>query len=626
MGIVDDDIERVRSATDLVALLGEHVALRKVGSRFVGLCPFHTERSGSFSVNAELGVYYCFGCQAKGDAISFLRETQHLDFVGAVEQLAARAGITLRYDDERQSGQRGRRATLVEAMTKAVDWYHARLLASPDAASARGYLRSRGYDGDIVRRFSLGWAPEGWDQLARSLGGPPDVLRDTGLAFTNKAGRLQDSFRGRIIFPIFDARGDPVAFGGRILPGAEGPKYKNSTGTAIYDKSEVLYGLHWAKADMVRTGEVVVCEGYTDVIGLHQAGISRAVATCGTALTDRHLAVLRGFTRRIVLAYDADAAGQGAAERVYAWERTHDVDVLVAALPAGSDPGELAQRQPEAMVAAIEGARPFLAFRLDRLFAGADLRTAESRARAADTAMAMVAEHPNAMVRDEYVMVVADRCRVDPERLRQLPAPSARPSSTAGGRPAADGSNPAGAGPARRRPDSWEDASPTRPRRRSGLADSPALMVLRVAVHRPEDVAGMVAPCLFADEVERAAFEALARADTLHEAIAESGPEVAELLGRLAVEEPDVEAEDVVARLVSQSTKAVIRSLQTRAHATGEVSAASDLGWLKVRVMLLDEVETRGAAITELVPFLVARADSDAAIDAPSTEAAEALR
>ena len=383
MGIADDDIERVRASTSLLAVVSDHVALRRSGTRWVGLCPFHNERSGSFSVNDELGFYYCFGCQAKGDAITFVREVLHLDFVGAVEHLAGRAGVTLRYDDARESGERQRRRVLVEAMAAAAEWYHQRLLTAPDASSARGYLRSRGYDGDVVRTYKIGWAPDGWDVLCSSLGVPGDVLADTGLGFTNKAGRLQDSFRARVMFPIYDARGDAVAFGGRVLPGGDGPKYKNSAATKIYDKSEVLYGLSWAKGDIVRDGLAVVCEGYTDVIGLATAGVGKGVATCGTALTERHVVALRRFSPRIVFAYDADAAGQGAAERVYEWEQRHDLAVLVAALPPGSDPGELARTDPEALRRAVEEARPFLAFRLDRLLAGSDLATVEGRARAA---------------------------------------------------------------------------------------------------------------------------------------------------------------------------------------------------------------------------------------------------
>ncbi len=287
------------------------------------------------------------------------------------------------------------------------------------------YLRSRGYGGDLVRQFRLGWAPDEWDTLSRSLGVGAKLLTDSGLGFVNRAGRPQDSFRARVLFPIFDPSGRAVAIGGRVLPVADGgksvaaPKYKNSQETAIYSKRRVLYGLNWAKADIVASGEVIVCEGYTDVIGLFSVGLPRAVATCGTALGEEHFRLLRNFaTGRMVLAYDADAAGAAGANRVYEWERQHQVDVAVAALPAGSDPGELARTDPDALRAAIADAKPFLAFRLARIFEAADLRSIEGRAKTADMALASVLEHPSELVRDQYLMEVADRCRMEPGALR----------------------------------------------------------------------------------------------------------------------------------------------------------------------------------------------------------------
>ncbi len=319
MGIVDEDIARVREASDIVAVVSEHVQLKRVGRRWAGLCPFHSEKSPSFSVNAEQGLYYCFGCGAKGDVITFVREIDHLDFAAAVERLAAGSGITLRYTDARDGENRKRRSALVEAVAAAVDFYHQRLLSGADAAGARKYLRGRGFSGDEVRHYQLGWAPEGWDTLVRELRVGREQLVEAGLAFVNQRGRLTDSFRGRVLFPIFNAAGDPVAFGGRLLPGAEGPKYKNSTGSPIYDKSKVLYGLNWAKGDIVAADEAIVCEGYTDVVGFAAVGMGRAVATCGTALTEEHVRTLRSYAARVVLAFDADAAGQNAAARFHEW-------------------------------------------------------------------------------------------------------------------------------------------------------------------------------------------------------------------------------------------------------------------------------------------------------------------
>jgi DNA primase len=242
-------------------------------------------------------------------------------------------------------------------MAQAVDWYHDRLLSSPDAREARDYLRRRGLSGDVARNFKLGWAPDDWDQLSSNLGVGSELLREVGLGFTNKAGRMQDSFRGRIMFPIYTENGDPVAFGGRILPGSTDPaKYKNSSETPIYAKSKTLYGLNWAKADVVATDQIIVCEGYTDVIGFHRAGIRRAVATCGTALTEEHVRMMKRFASRVVLAFDADKAGQGAAERFYEWEEKYQVQVNVARFPEGKDPGELSVTDPDALREAVDDA------------------------------------------------------------------------------------------------------------------------------------------------------------------------------------------------------------------------------------------------------------------------------
>jgi len=581
MGIADDDVLKVRDATDIVALIGEHVALRKSGARWTGLCPFHAEKTASFSVNQELGVYLCFGCQAKGDAITFVREVHHLDFTSAVEHLAARAGIQLTYTTAGETEGRKRRARLVDAMSKAVDWYHDRLLNSPDAGEARGYLRSRGFTGEMVRQYRIGWAPDDWDALCRALKLPPDVAKDTGLGFVNSRDRLQDSFRARVLFPIFDVRGDPVAFGGRVLPGHDGSKYKNSASSAIYDKSEVLYGLNWAKADIVEHDEVVVCEGYTDVIGFATAGVPRAVATCGTALTERHVATLRRFARRIVLGFDADAAGQGAAERFYEWEQKHELDVHVLALPNGMDPGDMARSDPAGLAHAVKDAKPFLAFRLDRLFATANLGTAEGRARAAEAAMAMIGEHPKPLVREQYVMQVADRCRVDVDSLRNLKA----------------------------RPLSRDDApSPTRPVRR---AETPAHVVLRLAVQKPEEVGDLVHELLFVDDVDAAAYRALCETTSFHDAVTAAGPEAGELLQRLAAEElVEVDGEDAVARLVDDVSIRLLGELEAEVRASDDpLSLAEAIRWIKLQREDLYDEHRRRVAIEELVAFLEERAE-----------------
>ncbi len=633
MAIADEDVARVRAATDIVALISEHAGLKRQGTRWVGLCPFHQEKSPSFSVNAEIGVYYCFGCQRSGDAITFVRDVEHLDFVEAVRRLADRAGIIIT-EDEAVSAERQRRAPLFDAMEKAVVFYHERLVSAADAGPARDYLRSRGYDGDVVRQFRLGWAPDEWDSLARHLGVGEKVLVDSGLGFVNRRGRKQDSFRARLMFPIFDPSGKAVALGGRILPpplgasassdGPVGPKYKNSAEGPIYSKRRTLYGLNWAKQDVVASTEVIVCEGYTDVIAFFEAGLPRAVATCGTALGEEHFRVLGNFARRLVLAYDADTAGQAGAGRVYEWERHHEVDVAVATLPPGTDPADLVRQDPDALRRAVADAKPFLLFRLERVLEAADLRTLEGRAKAAEAATAVVAEHPNDLVRDQYLMVVADRCRLDAATLRPLlegaalrvAAPSGNGQSRVNG---------ARGGP-----------------HRGEAALRPGLEALRLTVHHPELVGDRLEPVLFSDPLQRAAFEALMTADSLHEAIEEAegsaseagavavvassstgdeepaavddDPPVARLLRRLAVEEPVADADGVVVQLVRIATRRALAEVEAQARLSPQSYAEVASVTAKVRRDLDDlDMPGRGAqAATRLLAWLVERGEESA--------------
>ena len=525
MGIVDEDVARVRDATDLVALASEHLALKRVGKRFIGLCPFHAEKTPSFNVNPEIGRYWCFGCQASGDSISFVREVEHLDFVDAVERLASRAGITLRYDDKAVAKDRTKKQRLAEAVAAAIAFYHGLLLESADGGLARRYLRSRGFDGDAARQFQLGWSPDAWDQLSVHLQRQKfarDDIVDAGLAFVNKVNKLQDQFRARLMFPIYDSRGEAAGFGGRAL-GADGPKYKNSPETPIYQKSRLLYGLNWAKGEIVGRGEVVICEGYTDVMAFALAGAPNAVATCGTALADDHFQILKNLARKVVLAYDSDAAGQGAAEKWYGWEQRYEIQLQVADLPAGRDPADVWHDDPQQLLRALERATPFLQFRLDRVLAAADLATLEGRARAAELGAAIVAQHPSDLVRDQYVMKLAGELDIDADRLRETVARKRRESSGAGAVSERRGSG---------------GAPPNRTEARALRVDRRELDVLLYAVHEPELVVDWLDARLFADPVARGAFEAIASTDDFHVALAETEGAVHDLLERVAVDEP----------------------------------------------------------------------------------------
>jgi DNA primase len=642
VAIPEEDVARVRAATDIVALIGEHAALKRQGTRWTGLCPFHQEKSPSFSVNAEAGLYYCFGCQKSGDAISFVREVEHLDFVEAVRRLADRAGVTIT-EDAAVTAERQRRNPLYEAMTKAVDFYHQRLLSAPDGGPARDYLRSRGYDGDVVRAFKLGWAPDGWDALASHLKVSDRVLSESGLGFVNKRGRRQDAFRGRVIFPIFDSSGKAIALGGRILPSQvggtsgtratvpDGPKYKNSQDGPIYAKRRTLYGLNWAKTDVVASGEVIVCEGYTDVIAFFSVGLPRAVATCGTALGEEHFRVLGNFATRMVLAYDADAAGEAGANRVYEWERHHSVDVAVAALPAGADPADLARTDPEALRRAVAEAQPFLLFRIERVLQAADLRTNEGRAKAAEAALAAVADHPNGLVRDQYLMVVADRCRLEAASLRTLlddlvrRAPEVAAQREAAAR--RDGARQAGAaspasglreagltgeGPVHGdRPGARSAAGHEREGQRAGLE------ALRLLVHQPASMADQLQPVLFSDERQRAAFAILSTAGDLHDSIRsaeEHSPDVAVLLRRLAVEEPAADADDVVVQLVWIASRRALADLDSESRLSPDAFAQLSRETAQVHFDLekLKDPDEGIKARDRLVAWLVERGEENA--------------
>jgi DNA primase len=590
MGIVDDDIVAVREATDIVAVITKYTQLRRSGQRWVGLCPFHGEKTPSFSVNQELGLYRCWGCQVRGDVITFVREVEHLDFVGAVELLAGWAGITLRYSDKGEGESRKRRHHLVKAVEQAVDWYHDRLLSAPDAKVARKYLRERGLSGEEVRAFRIGWAPEGWDTMVKALRLPDDVVRETGLGYLNKNKRQTDVFRGRILFPIFDANGDAVGFGARVMPGGDGPKYLNTPETTLYQKSKLLYALNWSKARIVNDDRAIVCEGYTDVIGFARAGLPAAVATCGTALTNEHVKLLRRYARRLVLAFDADSAGQAAAERFYQWEKEHDLEVTVADLPPGVDPADLASTDPERLAASVEGAVPFLKFRVDRVLKGANLTTAEGRARAAEAAVDVIREHPSELVRDQYVMEVAGSTRVTPEQLRDMlrqPAPTPRERDERRGAPAE------------------LESRAVRPRVLDER-DGPELEVLRHVIHDWAAVEPWIRyEELFLSDLHGATFRVLMEHPTVQEAIEAADPGVADLIGRLATEEVQAEPFDAVVRLLTERARREVSELTARIGSTPEPSELMrQQSWLTMIVDRLRDPDRAADAADELVAFV----------------------
>lgn len=427
-----DDIDAVRERTDLVELAAEVTKVKRSGRSTMAVCPFHSEKTPSLSIDGARGLYHCFGCGKSGDVFRWVQETQSVDFAGAVELLARRAGVTLTVDPD-AAKRRSERERLIDATSIAVEFYTQRLKSAPDAGSARSYLRSRGYDGDVVDQFSLGYSPEGWEELVKHLrdrGIRDDTMAKAGLASGTSRGGVVDRFRGRVMFPIFDLRGDAVGFGARVLDG-DGPKYLNSPETAIYHKSRLLYGLNWAKSDIVRRDTSVVVEGYTDVIAMHRADMPIAVATCGTALGEDHLDLLRRFSERVVLAFDADEAGAGAALRGFERSVPGDLDLRVAVLPEGKDPADVvAAGDIEVLVTAVAESLPLLQVRIDAELARFDLDEPEARAKAVKAAASVIALHPDAITRHEYANGVSRKTGVETRFIDEAIAETRRRSSS----------------------------------------------------------------------------------------------------------------------------------------------------------------------------------------------------
>jgi len=413
--ILKEDIEALRHQADIVAVVGDYTSLRRAGKSFKGLCPFHTERTPSFTCSPDGNFFHCFGCGASGDVYDFLQRIEGLDFPEAVETLARRSGFPLRYEQlsNRERRAIGERSRLVAVSELARDHFVKRLLGE-EGAGAREYLKQRGFGRPEADAFGIGYATESWDDLSRALvadGVEPDDLITIGVSVRNDRGGLRDRFRARVIFPIKDPGGAVIGFGGRILPGIdhgdfEPPKYLNSPETPLYKKSRVLYGVSEARSDIVAKDQVLVCEGYTDVIGLHQAGFANAVATCGTAVGAEHLRALSRYTSRIVLAFDADAAGVKAAER--AWEAAREVsaggsaaiDLSVLPLPAGRDPADLARDLgAEGVEQAVADARPVVPFLIASRLAEGDLASEQGRAAVLRETLTVLGLEPSADLR-----------------------------------------------------------------------------------------------------------------------------------------------------------------------------------------------------------------------------------
>jgi DNA primase len=434
-----DSIDRLRDAVDMVELVGAKTDLRRVGSRFTGLCPFHDERTPSFSVNAADKLFYCFGCQAKGDAIGFVEQAEGLDFVDAVEMLADRYGVQLERenDDPRAEERRRRRARLHALLDRAARYYSTYLWESAEAAAAREYLAGRGLSEEILREFRIGYSPSAWDRMivrAQEGGFRPEELVGAGLAQRGRQGGLYDRFRSRIMFPLADRRGQVLGFGARAMGEGRGPKYLNSSENDVYHKGRQLFGIDVARAHAAKSGRIVVAEGYTDVLALHQAGIRESVAIMGTALTAEQMAELSKAASLVVLALDADRSGQEAMLRA---ARTGGGATLrVVEMPAGKDPADLiAAGEEDSFRQRLDAALPITQFQVRRVLADADLDSPAGRDRALEEAARLIAEQTTegSAMRDELVREAADRLDVPGHRVRTAfesgvaPAVAARP-------------------------------------------------------------------------------------------------------------------------------------------------------------------------------------------------------
>ncbi|HEX8743934.1 MAG TPA: DNA primase [Thermoleophilaceae bacterium] len=417
-----DSIERLKEAVDMVELVGARTDLKRVGSRYTGLCPFHDERSPSFSVDAEHGLYHCFGCGEGGDAIRFVEATEALDFGEAVEYLADRYRVELRREreDPREEERRRRLERLQSLVERAAAFYQRYLWEAAEAAKARDYLAGRGFDEAILRDFRIGYSPSAWDRLltgAQRDSFSQEELAAAGLAQRGQQGRVYDRFRGRIMFPLADYRGRVLGFGARSLREDQRPKYLNTSENELYHKGRQLFGIDRAASQAAKRGRIVAVEGYTDVLALHQAGITESVAIMGTALTQQQLTTLAqrvGKDGTVYLALDADRAGQDAMRRAARGARDLDLELRVVEMPEGDDPAELvAAEGAEGFGRRIDGARLVPDFEARRVAAQADLGSPRGRDRALEQVRPLVAALPaNSATRDDLVRFLADRLDV----------------------------------------------------------------------------------------------------------------------------------------------------------------------------------------------------------------------
>ena len=451
MAIPRSTVEEVLARTDIVALIGQTVTLRRNGRNFVGLCPFHNEKTPSFNVLPVKGIFHCFGCGEGGDAVAWLRKTRGLSFVEAVKDLAGPAGVII---EERQLSpaeqrQVAQKTDLYAVCDLACTHFHTTLLTAPEGAPSRAYLERRGVTLDTARKYRIGYAPEGWTRLVDTLQRrriPVELALESGVAKKSDRAenRIYDTFRNRLIFPIVDERERPIAFGGRLLEG-EGPKYLNSPESPIYEKSKILYGLSWARAHAQKSDRLLLVEGYFDAVSLWQAGFGEAVATCGTALTPQHLEAARKLTRKMIALFDSDEAGLRAATKAMELFVQAEISAFRLDLADAKDPDEYIQRHgADAFEERLRHVEPLIDLVIRRTVAreGTD---GVARGRVEDALVGLLRRLPDRM-REETTLKLAAELNIKEATLRAriAAAPADRiaertpgPSSAAPPRPAA---------------------------------------------------------------------------------------------------------------------------------------------------------------------------------------------
>ena len=424
--IPEETVQEVLLRADIADVVGDYVLLKKAGENYKGLCPFHNEKTPSFTVSPAKGFFYCFGCQAKGNAVGFLMQQASLTFPEAIQILASRYGVSI---PETRAEKPDKHKSLYDLLRAATTFFHDGLRRNPAAEAGRAFCRQRQISSELAARFELGYAPPAWDVLKQAMlqrGFAEELLIQGGLVVAHESQRrVYDRFRHRIVFPIHDRLGRPVAFGARALDeSADGnlPKYLNSPETPIFHKGQMLYGLHSARQAMRQHGQVIIVEGYTDVLACHRQGVTNVVGTLGTALTDRHVRQLRGAVKEAVLVFDSDDAGGKAAERSIVLFLDAGIRVRIATLPAAEDPDSFLQnRTAEEFLACVKNAVAFPDYLMARVQHDSDLHTPAGRGDFVERIAPLLRKVDNEVERWGYLVSLAEKIRVPPQNLeRQL--------------------------------------------------------------------------------------------------------------------------------------------------------------------------------------------------------------